>query len=41
MAITMEIPNMEEVEEIKIEDTEFSEIDGRGDIEGDEELCKS
>lgn len=40
MAITMEIPNMEEVEEIDIKDTEFDGVDGRGDIEGDEEQCK-
>lgn len=41
MAIILEIPDLEKVEEIDIKDTEFSKIDGRGDIEGDEELCKS
>lgn len=40
MAIDIKIPNLEEVEEINIEDTEFDGVDGRGDIEGDEELCK-
>ena len=40
MAIKMEIPTLDDVEEIKIEDTEFDDADGRGKIEGDEEQCK-
>lgn len=31
--IIEEIPNIEEIEEINIEDTEFKETDGKGDAE--------
>ena len=31
MAINLEIPNLEDIEEIKIEDTEFKDEDGKGD----------
>lgn len=41
MAINLEIPNLEDIKEIDIKDTEFDKVDGRGDIEGDEESCKS
>lgn len=33
--------DIDKIKEIKIEDTEFAKIDGRGDIEGDEKLVES